>query len=361
MIKVEAPDGDPLRRWSASGASIAPGEDGALFNHLARVEAERRRRRRPGRRPRRRCRPCWRPADAVVWSRGLVARSSGRARDPPGPPAPHRHLDHPVRARRAVERQARHRVHAPGVVGWRSSAWPAGDRTGPPIYVGGQIGEWLTGAVRRHRHRWLALGGAGDAGELVDVSMLEALATCLTYYPVTFNDQLGRPMRKRRFIADPRRGGGQRRAGGARLRHRPAVARLLRDGRPSRVDGRAEATSSTAPRWPRPSTPGSRSARWRRCSTRHRRSASRTRRSSTVPTPDASTTSASAAPSSPTRATAPPTRGPPYRLASARLRPPEPAPRLGEHSIDAVTANEPRATRSRRAEPCRSAACACST
>jgi crotonobetainyl-CoA:carnitine CoA-transferase CaiB-like acyl-CoA transferase len=40
-------------------------------------------------------------------------------------------------------------------------------------------------------------------GELVDVSMLESLAMCLTYYPVTFNDQLGRPMRRRRFVSSP--------------------------------------------------------------------------------------------------------------------------------------------------------------
>ncbi len=33
--------------------------------------------------------------------------------------------------------------------------------------------------------------------------MLEALAMCLTYYPVTFNDQLGRPMRRKRFVATP--------------------------------------------------------------------------------------------------------------------------------------------------------------
>ncbi len=33
--------------------------------------------------------------------------------------------------------------------------------------------------------------------------MLESLAMCLTYYPVTFNDQLGRPMRRRRFIPTP--------------------------------------------------------------------------------------------------------------------------------------------------------------
>jgi crotonobetainyl-CoA:carnitine CoA-transferase CaiB-like acyl-CoA transferase len=33
--------------------------------------------------------------------------------------------------------------------------------------------------------------------------MLESLAMCLTYYPVTFNDQLGRPMRRKRFVATP--------------------------------------------------------------------------------------------------------------------------------------------------------------
>jgi crotonobetainyl-CoA:carnitine CoA-transferase CaiB-like acyl-CoA transferase len=35
VIKVEAPEGDPLRRWSASGAEITPGDDGALFSFLA--------------------------------------------------------------------------------------------------------------------------------------------------------------------------------------------------------------------------------------------------------------------------------------------------------------------------------------
>ena len=33
--------------------------------------------------------------------------------------------------------------------------------------------------------------------------MLEALATCLTYYPVTYHDQLGRPMRRRRYVPTP--------------------------------------------------------------------------------------------------------------------------------------------------------------
>ena len=35
VIKVEPPEGDPLRRWSASGAAIPSDTDGALFNFLA--------------------------------------------------------------------------------------------------------------------------------------------------------------------------------------------------------------------------------------------------------------------------------------------------------------------------------------
>ncbi|OOK70596.1 coA-transferase III family protein [Mycobacterium kansasii] len=34
VIKVEPPEGDPLRSWSASGAVIEPGADGALFSFL---------------------------------------------------------------------------------------------------------------------------------------------------------------------------------------------------------------------------------------------------------------------------------------------------------------------------------------
>ncbi len=35
VLKVEPPAGDPLRRWSASGAPVAEGDDGALFQFLA--------------------------------------------------------------------------------------------------------------------------------------------------------------------------------------------------------------------------------------------------------------------------------------------------------------------------------------
>ncbi|MGH2476879.1 MAG: CoA transferase, partial [Candidatus Limnocylindrales bacterium] len=35
VVKVEPPEGDPLRRWSASGAAIPEGGEGALFTLLA--------------------------------------------------------------------------------------------------------------------------------------------------------------------------------------------------------------------------------------------------------------------------------------------------------------------------------------
>ena len=35
VVKIEAPEGDPLRRWSASGAPVPADIDGALFRFLA--------------------------------------------------------------------------------------------------------------------------------------------------------------------------------------------------------------------------------------------------------------------------------------------------------------------------------------
>ncbi len=35
VVKVEPPQGDPLRAWSASGADVIEGTDGALFSYLA--------------------------------------------------------------------------------------------------------------------------------------------------------------------------------------------------------------------------------------------------------------------------------------------------------------------------------------
>jgi len=69
-----------------------------------------------------------------------------------------------------------------------------------PTFVGGQVGEWISGLFAAIGI--LAARRAGG-GQLVDVSMLECLAATLTYYPVTFHDQLGRPIRADRFVPTP--------------------------------------------------------------------------------------------------------------------------------------------------------------
>ena len=76
-----------------------------------------------------------------------------------------------------------------------------------PVFVAGQIGEWLTGvqaAIGTMASRARAL--IDGPGELVDVSMLETLVLCLTYYPVTYLDLVGRPFRARTVHRDARGG-----------------------------------------------------------------------------------------------------------------------------------------------------------
>ncbi len=150
VVKVEAPEGDPLRAWSASGAVIPPGEDGALFGYLAcskqsvvadpdvaddtelveRLLAS---------------------ADAVVWSRGsLVAEHESFS-----PTAiHHRHphlvvtaitpfgLDGPWHDRPATEFTLQ--AWSGGAIGIGR-----GSQDRAPVHVGGQVGEWVVGRLRR--------------------------------------------------------------------------------------------------------------------------------------------------------------------------------------------------------------------
>src|SRR3546814_5321364 len=205
VVKAEPPEGDPLRRWSASGADIPDGDDGALFTFLssskqsitaepdddAGVE---------------RVLALLEHADTVVWSRG-----SRLAEHPSLAPAellrvaPHLTVtaitpfgtEGPWSDRPATELTLQ--AWSGGIVGLGRGA---PDR--PPVFVGGQIGEWLTGtyAAIGTMASW-ARGGDGHGGQLVDVSMLETLALCLTYYPVTSSDMGGPPFRSGRAIVTP--------------------------------------------------------------------------------------------------------------------------------------------------------------
>jgi len=198
IIKVEPPTGDPLRRWSASGADIPADVDGALFNYIAAgkrsVVAE----------------PAGMSsvqeliasADAVVWSPGSAV------------------AEHPSLAPAELRRTHEHLVVAAitpfGLEGpwcdkpateFTLQAWAGaivgigrGTADRAPMYVGGQVGEWVAGTFAAIGLLAAARRGGGD---LIDVSMLEALAISLTYYPVTFHDQLGYPMRKKRAVPTP--------------------------------------------------------------------------------------------------------------------------------------------------------------
>ena len=195
VIKVEAPDGDPLRRWSASGARIDPDEDGALFTFLA-----------GGKRsvvvhpddPRLLDRLVA-AADAVIWTpESAVAQSIA----PEDLFRRHPHLivttitpfglDGPWSGRAATE--------------FTLQAWSGGaigigrgvqDRA--PVSIGGQVGEWLAGAYAAAMTLAFRARAIRDGhGELVDLSALEAQVLGLTYYPVTYFEMLGRPWRSER-------------------------------------------------------------------------------------------------------------------------------------------------------------------
>jgi crotonobetainyl-CoA:carnitine CoA-transferase CaiB-like acyl-CoA transferase len=199
VIKVEAPAGDPLRRWSASGAQIPPEEDGALFSFLAcskhSVVAD----------------PdtdvdfvnsLLADADAVVWSRGSTV-AEHHAFTPTEIHRVHPHLtvtaitafglEGPWQDRPATEFTLQ--AWSGGIVGLgRGSP----DRA--PVFVGGQVGDYLAGAYASAATMASRMRGAA---ELIDLSMLEAQILGLTYYPVTYFEMLGRPWRDARRLTVP--------------------------------------------------------------------------------------------------------------------------------------------------------------
>jgi crotonobetainyl-CoA:carnitine CoA-transferase CaiB-like acyl-CoA transferase len=201
VIKVESPQGDPLRDWSASGARIEPGSDGALFAFLAcskhSVIAD----------PRSDAdvelvNDLLAAADAVVWSRGSPVADCD-AFMPAALRRSHPHLtitsitpfglEGPWRDRPATEFTLQ--AWSGGIVGLgRGSP----DRA--PVFVGGQVGEYLAGAYASAATLASRLRGGG---ELVDLSMLEVQILGLTYFPVTYFQMLGRPWRDARKVTVP--------------------------------------------------------------------------------------------------------------------------------------------------------------
>ena len=178
-------------------------------------------------------------ADAVVWSRGSTVAESElhprrAARESS---APDRHVDHPVRTGRAVARSAGDRVHPAGVVRRHRRAGPriTRSRTG----IRRRPGRRVPGRrVCQRGDAGVALHSCAGAGELLDLSMLEAQILGLTYLPGHVLRDAGTAVagcpQAHRARNRPR----QRRSGGRRMRHRAAMVRPVRDDRPPRLDRR---------------------------------------------------------------------------------------------------------------------------
>lgn len=196
VIKVETPEGDPLRRWSASGAAIGIDDSGALFKFLAggkrsvvidpaagttglnRLLAA---------------------ADAVVWSPGSAVAELISPQE--------LHQRHPHLIVTAITPFGLDGPwHQNAATEFTLQAWSGGaigigrgsqDRA--PVTVGGQVGDWVSGAYAAAMTQAFRVRALRDGhGELIDLSMLEAHVLCLTYYPVTYFEMLGRPWRTER-------------------------------------------------------------------------------------------------------------------------------------------------------------------
>jgi crotonobetainyl-CoA:carnitine CoA-transferase CaiB-like acyl-CoA transferase len=182
VVKVETPQGDPMRRWTASGQELADGQDGALFHYLN------------------------------ASKRGVVA-------DPLTDAGREQVLDLVESADIVFESFGPGGANARGI-GWKAihsrspacslvsiSAWggegPWADRpwteftlqaaTGStanrglpargPVGSGGRIGEWIPGvyAANGGLAAWLSARRTG-AGQHVDLSMFECLCLSMTIF-----------------------------------------------------------------------------------------------------------------------------------------------------------------------------------
>ncbi|MGN5236549.1 CoA transferase [Rhodococcus sp. SJ-3] len=205
VLKVEAADGDPLRRWSGSGAEIGDGESGPLFQFLAggkeSLVID------PGGADAAEQVACLlASADAVIWSSDSPFASIAELH-PRRLNSDHPHLvvvsispfglEGPWSDRAATEFTLQ--AWSGAIVGLGRGA---PDRA--PVQVGGRVGQFVTGTYTAIG----ALTGRVNSrftgrGCLIDLSMLEAIVLSLTYYPVTYHDVMERPWRTERALVLP--------------------------------------------------------------------------------------------------------------------------------------------------------------
>jgi crotonobetainyl-CoA:carnitine CoA-transferase CaiB-like acyl-CoA transferase len=172
VLKVEHPDGgDPLRRWTASGVALPPGEDGALFRFLNTSK--------------RSTAIAWDRPDGRAQLRALVAAAevvvesvgpeAGVDWDAVASASPRTSLvsiswfgrTGPWRGRPATEFT---------VQAWSGATATRGTVDRPPLAAGGRLGEWLGGSYAAIGALAACEGARrGGRGQHVDLSLLEVV------------------------------------------------------------------------------------------------------------------------------------------------------------------------------------------
>ncbi len=240
VVKVESPEGDPLRRWSASGAAIPAGGDGALFSFLAgakhSVVAD--------------------PAgdddtELVEPAAGFRGRGGvvGAARKWPSTRTLRRMPSTAATRISPSPRSHRSGWKAPGGTGRRpnspcrrgreeSSGWGAASRSvRRSSSAGRSASTWP--ASTQARRPWRRDGAESRRRRRTAGSVDARDADSLPHLLPGFLLRGARPAVARHAAADDSgSGSGQGRPGGPRVRDRAAMVRPVRDGRPSGVDRR---------------------------------------------------------------------------------------------------------------------------
>lgn len=182
VIKVEAPGGDPLRHWTASGTALAAGEDGALFQYLNASK-------------RSICLDLETAAGGERFSRLVVTADLVIESFAPGTLASFGATLERLQAQNPA-------LSLVSITPWGTTGpWanrPAteftvqaatgstafrGLRDRGPVSAGGRLGEWIAGtyATVGAVFAWLSARNTGR-GQHVDVSMFEALLLSMTTY-----------------------------------------------------------------------------------------------------------------------------------------------------------------------------------
>lgn len=202
VLKIERPGGDPLRRWSASHAAIAPDEDGALFRflHTSKRAAIVDYGTRAGR-----DRVLALAADAdLVFDTASPATLDGLGLDPVAACATQRppgcgngratswiSLTPFGRGGPWSERPATEFT----LQAWSGSTASRGTMDRPPISAGGRLGEWLGGAYAAvaalTAHHAAVRTGVGCH---VDVSLFEVMALTMAPNSTVWESLAGGPL-----------------------------------------------------------------------------------------------------------------------------------------------------------------------